>query len=1751
MAIFPHSSAFFNPWKKNLFFFMSGEAPSSGAEALPAWKETLLLQIEQAELRTEDEDRLRKEVKDWKPTENERQDQFELRMRYATNKAEIAKRTGEKYGDLVKELTAGKKAKDALPFLQNTEGKSLSDHVADHELEQGKQFTVNFGVGVEGINQTQARQAQRRIGLHHIFADQPEITRLAVTDTKGNTVTVLRCPDGRYREEGKLNKKRHHPIYQGYSVKILEIGGKDEAKKMATQEAEMKSDQKMEKAAQSRLQDAQASEAKAAESSSVAQNETHKKAALEMAGVQSGKPEAVASEIALSPEEEQAFNEQNRLLRNGVNALTQEVFLSDSKAGEIKTACEQELTDKKFKSIVYEGREGELQKVTLTLVDKKGIEHKYTGTSSHPIGVNAFVDENLPGIAPGAESVKAYAWNREAFKDLIKDLAKTGGEIVHPEHSSPYDNGVIYGGVRKAATTGEEGGTLAEVANPEYGKAHQNLSQVDRNNDGSIDIKDYEYVQSLKTGEGARLPDALKKWTVADFEANKHRIDHMDQFWDSLQVLGKQSGKTEMELLRPFLDGNKITYQELCRQVYGQSPEKLWEDYSEMRDALTRQNAQSDSEKTNIKKKDRMGESKDEYYTYAELKAATQNDEAFFEASYRLLEATRVLEKNKSSIVEGSVENGTPETAKKLVAQLFDPTDTAPLARRTLGEVLRGEEIEASMDSTHRDYLMKGENRYETHISSAGAYALLLGEFAHGAEMDYKGLSARLTQMRKAGLLFYEQMAPKDQERLNRSLAKEWGITAEAVPAKLKAAAEGAALDENKLQSEKPFTPEEILLIQLGMIPEASRREAADVASVERIKLKEMNEEARNKVAEAVKAIGKAYQEKTGQTLSEEELKSLEQEALNQLVIRENKGALGLAFKVSDGNVDAGAGYARELVRVPMGDKGYLSINAGVGVACIEELRIVETLSVGADVKVGTRFGKEDQNRASAAVGAAISVGKVNLGAKVGIQVKKDSERVWYLGTGVGAAVGLGLEEGGTSVKLAYLEAGRDLNAAAQRKFRELKEKNPEFEKELNDYILKTLDAYRAEIDAQTEGMSEVEKNQYLHILATSIAEIYLQERGNEAISEMCAIQFGKIGVAAGVGLTGFLIPYFGVSFKGRRVVRYFKSSDAPNMDAIAEAKLREQIAAETQGSVGDVVYLSGNLTMTESGERSIENSMLKFEEMGSLEGINTKLRAQGMELVPSANDASKLQLRVKNADGFVNLYIDPASGIQASIGADGMGYLNLDYHDALSILRIDKNTAFKEGGGGVKNVDIYISNNPQKTPSSIKDQTGDRLTWRQTDIYPADSGKNTLETAMHIKRNTYVEGTAVYKNEAEMLAAIAADGLGDLNNVDAKTARETLQKRIQVILEQSESAEGEPRVEQLDEYIDVLIKSRSISYIQLTSDAAYSKAILDGAKTKLGGTLSNEEATYLLQNLLVESRAKTPGSAEALAKHILGWNTEALNNFCAQHGLDKTMSALIMEHYAQTLSGLGGADLPSESLGTGYAFHTLIGPTATGELGRGINSKFSSELAGTEAVTVENLITKFGMSEEQANAFIAAQLSEFRHLKNVSSENADPMTRVRSPLGMQLLEQAPALFDPQTAEALVKAVESKSIDKEAAYWKIFADALNQLETTGTYLSSSGYALSRDFHMVMGFLESCRNFTVAYKEKSLTLRQSSVKGVNTYQGATGSLGNNFTSAAAAVKVAPEPKPSEQGSVEVIDKRQEDGGTTENKDNTLN
>ena len=1770
MATFPKLLSFQNPWKKTLSFFMSGESPKSGSESLPNWKGALMLRAEQADLTRDQETELRAKIKEWKPNKNEGQDLFEAKIRYEIARKAVINRTGNQLGELTNETITGK---DALVFLEANDGKALSKMTAPRDLTPGAELTVDYGIGNPAINQSRAHQAERRLGLQHMFANAPQVTKIQVTQSAergGATVTLIRCADGKYRQEGHLKEKRHFPVYQDYKVKVLEIGGKTEAQQVETELEAVKREDADLKAAGTKLQEAQKAEAASTSEVTAEAMAQDRRSALEMAGVYAPaeKPSSVEA-TTLTPEAEAAFDAETAKLKTGTEALIKEVFKREGKESEMVTACKSALDNKKFVSITFKSLEntsgdegattqGQLQEITLTVVDKKGINHVYKGVSDQPIGTN-LVEKKLPSLVAGAETVKDNYWNNEAFRALFKEMAKnTGGVIPHPTMDSPYANGVIYGAVRAAGTNGEEDSSETYVPSDKETASSrltpnsdvQGHVVEDSNRDGFVDGSDKPYVdqvQSLKFGEGARLPAAMKDWTVRDFEANKHRIDYMDQFWDSLQVLSKQCGRPEMELLKPFLDGDKITYQELCRQVLGRTPQRVWDEYAEARAGVAEQKdyaalhpgepAPTDNAPSKVVKTDKaLG--KDEYYTYGELKALVKNRDDFFVASYRLLESTRLLEKNTVSMAmvleagkDASQDTVDEVSAKNAIAILFNPDDTAPVAKRTFAELFQDKsEFEASMDQMQRSYHLQGENVYEGSISSSGAYAQLVGEFIRNGEVDYVKLTARLNQMKKAGFLFFDRMNEKDRSKLEKQYAEKLGCDKTEVRAKLEAASK-VDLTEAQLKTPNPFNAQEILLIQMGMIPETKRTEASNEATVDRAREREIATTA-EKVESATQAQVEAALKEAG--LTADEIKVAETAILSRMRVSMNeRGQFGLALNQiggRGGNDDAAIGYGNTVVDIPLGEKGHLAVSVGVGAAFIENIHLTFYPTVGAAVSVSRKFGGQDQNTASINAGVSVGPGHIGGGVMASLKFKAQEKaegtiseraRVWYFKVGAGIAGGVGAGEGLASVRFLEFEIGRDLDAAAHKKYLKLKERmGDRFDAELNGYVKANLELYQADIKQATEGMTETEVKAYIKALEVSIANVYILERGADAINEMCAIQFSKVGVGIGFGALGGVVPYFGIAIKGRKVVNYVKTG--PDMDVVLEAKVREQLASENPGAVlGEPVYLGGDLAMNENGERTVENSIMKFEQQRNLEAININLKKQGMELVPLAGDTKKLQLKVRDVDGFVNIYIDPTSKIQAFLSGDKAPCINLDWEDAFSILRVDNYTPFKEGGGGVKNVDVYISDNPQKTPAGIKNRTGDRLTWRQTDIYPTGSKKNLMESAAHVARNTFTEETATYKNAAE-LQARNADGLGDLNDADAAKARAALQADIDAFLGQEPAPEGqEARLAALDHMVTELIKKGSISYAKLTIDAAYTKSILDAVNARFTPKLSSSERTYLLQNLLVESRAKTPGSPEALKKHILGWNTRALAAFCK----DQAVSDNIMGYYATTLDNLGGADLASTNLEQGYAFSTLIGQGELGTLGRGINSKWETKLAGMQEVTEANLTTTFKLSPAQAKAFMDAQLREYRYFGETTP---NPMQKLRSPLGMKLLQQASAIFGMAKSTELNAAIKSGSIDTTKDYWKDFDKALQTLEKGEAYISENGYTVIPHQHMVMGFLESCRNFTVATNENLETRDNNRVAGTETHQTVNGVQGVGFTDASAAV-IPEEKKSPETGS----------------------
>ena len=236
--------------------------------------------------------------------------------------------------------------------------------------------------------------------------------------------------------------------------------------------------------------------------------------------------------------------------------------------------------------------------------------------------------------------------------------------------------------------------------------------------------------------------------------------------------------------------------------------------------------------------------------------------------------------------------------------------------------------------------------------------------------------------------------------------------------------------------------------------------------------------------------------------------------------------------------------------------------------------------------------------------------------------------------------------------------------------------------------------------------------------------------------------------------------------------------------------------------------------------------------------------------------------------------------------------------------------------------------------------------------------------------------------------------------------------------------------------------------------------------------------------------------------------------------------------------------------MGEGYAFNTLIGQGEPGTLGRGINSEWATQLAGKQAVTLENLTNAatFKLSEEQAKAFIDAQLREYRYN---GEKNPDAYDKIHSPLGMKLFEQAVPLLGMEKGSALIAAAKAKNIDTNAAYWTEFQKALTAVEDGKTYISETGFTVIPHRDMVMGLLESCRNFTVATNETLETHDNNRVGAIDTHQTVNGIQGVGYTSADAAIIPEKKANASEGGDAEEIDERKKDGDKTTNHSSTLN
>ncbi len=733
---------------------------------------------------------------------------------------------------------------------------------------------------------------------------------------------------------------------------------------------------------------------------------------------------------------------------------------------------------------------------------------------------------------------------------------------------------------------------------------------------------------------------------------------------------------------------------------------------------------------------------------------------------------------------------------------------------------------------------------------------------------------------------------------------------------------------------------------------------------------------------------------------------------------------------------------------------------------------------ISATQKIGSRV------KISEGVAASADTTGVKAGAAVSFEVALDKYAEHAVGIGAGAGINSNPYEN-LFVALGY---NRSMEGTFERKKAEIG----------NDaYIMAIL---KEDLKNYSEQIKNFPPELRAQLLAEA-AKFIESNRGSEAVKDMPKAAVTGAGLAY-IPFANIFVPYIKVAFKGKDQIIYNipKSMDK---NALAEKRIKEALEAEVGNGDLKQVFVAGNMELTPDGYKTITEAEVKKDK---LRAMNEALAKQGLQLWETTSpEGPRYRLKVNKSHGNVDIYTDSNSGIQVYPGEKGEVLVNLDMTDVLSIKRVDELNSLRDSGG-VYNTKIYISNDAGIGMSDVEYRSPQILHFKsgltegqktQAVLVENKAGKG---AAFASEKATLEAGYKVgdlYKNMEElrsagtgMSEALKSEKYGETLSQDRKTALDALAQKL------------------LDD------PKSKLDYKKLSVEMD-EKAVIELLKTNLPSEQlpkTNREKTYLRQTLMVKSLAKAPQD-KAFIEHIRKWNEQALERQLKAKNMDKTMAheiaSKIMTYYADQLDkhiNEGGA-LDRKYISQGSIVQIQVGTQGvegyreTFYLGNG-----NPELIGVQNLTDPESLQKYGLSPEQAKAFIDAVTNRLSPLSE------KPEELIRSQLGLSVLSGAEIIFGAEKCKLLTEIVKDPSLasdEKHNETYKEFRDLVFKLRQDGK-AEVNGMTLNVATEKSMGFYDACRNFTLVMNEKlSIGIPETKVVGTQVRQYIEGQRAANY------------------------------------------
>ena len=1204
--------------------------------------------------------------------------------------------------------------------------------------------------------------------------------------------------------------------------------------------------------------------------------------------------------------------------------------------------------------------------------------------------------------------------------------------------------------------------------------------------------------EALVRGSKVKIPEEFGKLNRAVMEQDLIHFDNGEQVLSSLKTFSRLNGsKQPMQIMQELVDFKQIRFQEITRSVYGKSPMKLREEFDVSRNDVkvinfaekdiarimgehpeyaTLDKGVASGKIVEEVKKDMLasGDFKPEdvsrFYMYieellpanmvpaeqrgkhnlGELRRKVDDFKSFYVASERFMKGVGALEASQASEVayESYEKDANMESIEDVTRDIFNPDAGYPEIRQTWLQSVFGPEQSATLNMMNldQDFLRKNRPAYEAAVSGKSGYELLRNT---GSSFNEKGVETgdlekfakKLQELRRQGweyIQFNESLRTKYIENYD-NLAP---ITKE-------------NFDD--------LSQQDIDLIQYGAIVEQTEVYIHEKAAVEAFE--------KAQKGEVISSYPEAVQEMLRGIDAEGKFSAEQLHQIGENIKKIDLGMLGIIYKqintLQEGEVidverTLGASYTKPFTLLETDDGTVVTLGIGVQNNVIKHTFGVHA-GLGAETKVGDRVH----------VGGGIGVASngENIGGGISGSVSIDLGK--YKTTSIGVTGGLDFAGLGFALGI---NVSRDLNAVVDKKADKIAE-------EQEAYINAGLDHYLQ--GAYFNNMTPEQKAEYKNAMAT----LCLREIHNQAVDNLKDIQFLGAGLMVthipGTPLT-VPIPWIKIGIKGKEVIHYSRPDDMPELSSVGDAYIAKKLAGQTGVEVKPL-YISGKLSLTEEGEKTISDSETQQMGTGNLEALNAGLAKQGIEV---QNINGELRLKVKRVDGMVNLFTDPNSGIEAYTKG-GYTYINLDRSDHLTLRRVDTYYPVPYFGH-THYVNLYLSNNIGIDGTEIEKNSKDKITWKQSDREEKQLSADRKD------RTTENVGSANFDTRQDMAEQDIA--LGNFLDAGSVAEQQAALKEIRQAMA-SESAD----TINLGEIRDIaggMITSLKIDYVRLTTDEGYTQEMITTAGERLKRPLNNHESTYLIQELLVRSRAKAPESPAKFAEHVLGWNQVALTNSLIKSGVTPEMAGAIaqkvMTKYGSIIISLeSGADVKKTSVSEASIVHTLIGKKADGRMGEFITGEGAEavSIVGMANLNKKQLVETFGLTAEEADAFLKAEMGAL-----APRDTAKPSEFMHTELGLAVFEASPILFGPEKARQLIALSHMKSSTEittqdQAKAWTEYATLVNNLRTQ-KQVELNGMILTLDRSTKMGFLEACRNFTTTLHEGLAILLPAPVESIS-------------------------------------------------------